>query len=569
MGIPLYFKTIVSDYPEIIKDIKDVNQVNRLFLDLNCAIHPCCRKITNENFNPLKKLENENKMLNEINNYIQLLVKIVSPQLLYVAIDGVAPRAKMAQQKLRRYKTIKEKEVKNKIHRELNIEEEDNKWDTNAITPGTEFMARLSNYLQNEFNNNNFYGNIDIIFSNSNVPGEGEHKIFEYIRENNNDNLIDVVYGLDADLIMLSLAAKKNNIYLLREALEFGKMYYESGYKFLYLDIDNFKNCLLAEIKSDLYTYTNYNNENLNDNSFINDYVFLCFILGNDFLPHLTSVDLRNNGMNTLLKIYVKTYSNNYKFPNLIDTDRLKVNTEFIRDIFNNLSELEQETLEKIQTKRSKFKLRKPYENDLEKKLDLLHNYPILNREKEDIIDFKSEGWEKRYYKICHNIKSQNEIDNLCHNYIEGLTWILSYYFKTCKSWQWEYKYRHPPLLKDIFNYFNKLENINKIDIKKGSPNKPFEQLLYVLPSKSSHLLPKSYQNLVLSNSSPIIEYYPNDYNLDCLYKKYFWQCQPILPYIPQSDIKNATVNLKLNSEELLRNKTGKNILINKKFKKI
>ena len=55
--------------------------------------------------------------------------------------------------------------------------------------------------------------------------------------------------------------------------------------------------------------------------------------------------------MNTLLKIYVKTYSNNYKFPNLIDTDRLKVNTEFIRDIFNNLSELEQETLEKIQTK--------------------------------------------------------------------------------------------------------------------------------------------------------------------------------------------------------------------------
>ena len=205
-------------------------------------------------------------------------LKIVSPQLLYVAIDGVAFKSKMAQQKLRRYKTIKEKEVKNKIHRELNIEEEDNKWDTNAITPGTEFMARLSNYLQNEFNNNNFYGNIDIIFSNSNVPGEGEHKIFEYIRENNNDNLIDVVYGLDADLIMLSPAAKKNNIYLLREALEFGKMYYESGYKFLYLDIDNFKNCLLAEIKSDLYTYTNYNNENLNDNSFINDYVFLCFI---------------------------------------------------------------------------------------------------------------------------------------------------------------------------------------------------------------------------------------------------------------------------------------------------
>ena len=569
MGIPLFFKTIVSDYPEIIKDVKEINNVKRLFLDLNCAIHPCCRKILNENYNPNKKNENENKMLTEINNYIQLLITTVSPEFIYVAIDGVAPRAKMAQQKLRRYKTIKEKEIKNKIYNDLNIEQEDKNWDTNAITPGTEFMAKLSNYLNHEFNNNKFYGNLNIIFSNSNVPGEGEHKIYEYIRENNNDNIIDVVYGLDADLIMLSLAAKKKNIYLLREALEFGKMYYESGYKFLYLDIDNFKKCLLSEIKSGLYSYTNYNNENLNDESFINDYVFLCFILGNDFLPHLTSVDLRNNGMDTLLKIYVKTYSNNFKYPNLIDTDKLKINTLFVKEIFNNLSKLEKETLEKVQHKRSKFKLRRPYKNELEKKLDLLHNYPILNRKDEEIIDFKKIGWEKRYYKICHNITTEEEIDELCHNYVEGLTWILSYYFKTCKSWQWEYKYRHPPLLNDIFQYLNKIDNINKLDIKKGVPNKPFEQLLYVLPRKSSSLLPKSYQTLMTSSSSPIIEYFPIDYKLDSLYKKYFWQCQPILPYIPQKDIKNCTCNIKLSSDELIRNKNGQNIVINKKFKKI
>ena len=43
MGIPLYFKSIYDDYPEII--IKDIEGLNSLFLDLNCAIHPCCRNI--------------------------------------------------------------------------------------------------------------------------------------------------------------------------------------------------------------------------------------------------------------------------------------------------------------------------------------------------------------------------------------------------------------------------------------------------------------------------------------------------------------------------------------------
>ena len=113
------------------------------------------------------------------------------------------------------------------------------------------------------------YHNIDVIFSNSNVPGEGEHKIFEYIRENNEESYTDLIYGLDADLIMLSFRLVKSNMYLLRESLEFGKLYYESGYKFLLLDIDLFKHCILQEIRSELFAYTNYNNENPNELSFI------------------------------------------------------------------------------------------------------------------------------------------------------------------------------------------------------------------------------------------------------------------------------------------------------------
>lgn len=568
MGIPLYFKTILENYPEVITETKNIKEVDRLFLDLNCAIHPCCRRILKEHYNPNKKSQNENKMISEIKNYIELIVNLIKPKLLFVAIDGVAPCAKMAQQRLRRYKKFKDIQYENEIKDKLNIEKNKDEWDTNSITPGTLFMQLINKELLLEFQNNKLYKDIDVIFSNSNVPGEGEHKIFEYIRESKNQELIDLVYGLDADLIMLSLSALKPNLYLLRESLEFGKMYYESGYKFLLLDIDSFKNSLLQDIKSELYANTNYNNENLYEITFIVDYVFACFILGNDFLPHMPSVDLRHNGIDIILKIYSKVYADLNE--NLIDINKLKINTNFLYNLLDNLQKIEINTLLSISKKRNKFKMRKPYENEYEKLKDLLHNYPILHLEKENLIDFENKNWESRYYKICFGITSQEEIDEVCHNYIEGLVWILEYYFSKCKSWEWSYKYRHAPLLKDLTNYVKRHNNINSIvKISKGQPNKPFQQLLSVLPYQSKHLLPNSYQSLMTNLNSNIKQYYPIDYSLDTIFKRYFWQCQPILPIIDNKKIRLASNSCKLSNEEKIRNSTNENTVIKNDLKKI
>ena len=80
----------------------------------------------------------------------------------------------MNQQRLRRYKTILDKKIENEIKTDLNMPKEGNVWDKNAISPGTNFMNKLTkiNAFFNEYSKLNT--NVKIIFSSSYIPGEGE-----------------------------------------------------------------------------------------------------------------------------------------------------------------------------------------------------------------------------------------------------------------------------------------------------------------------------------------------------------------------------------------------------------
>ena len=186
---------------------------------------------------------------------------------------------------------------------ENNVEiDESPEWDTNAITPGTLFMNKLSVKLKSYYKNKT---NIKIIISDSNIPGEGEHKLLEHLRNNYTDKETNIIYGLDADLIMLCLIANKPNIYLLRETVEFDNRIHVDGFKFLYLSIDNLKKNLLSEILERLGEI--YLTQDQKD-KIINDYIFLSFILGNDFIPHSPSVGIKNKGIDLLLDLYVRYY---------------------------------------------------------------------------------------------------------------------------------------------------------------------------------------------------------------------------------------------------------------------
>ncbi len=151
MGIPST-KTLYNDYPEIVvKNITRENLENFLFLDLNCAIHPCCRRVmANMDYSFYKHEIMEQKMIVEVINYIEKLIALVEPKLLYIAIDGVVPIAKMIQQRERRFKSVIEREKEREIRERCGMETDSiDSWDTNAISPGTEFVEKLNKRINN------------------------------------------------------------------------------------------------------------------------------------------------------------------------------------------------------------------------------------------------------------------------------------------------------------------------------------------------------------------------------------------------------------------------------------
>ena len=151
------------------------------------------------------------------------------------------------------------------------------------------------------------------------VFGEGEHKIVNYIRENadffkQNSGSNIVIYGLDADLIMLSMALRMDNIFLLREEVEFlgkkGSAIVEDS--FLYLNIDILKKAIIELLTLKMIDIdkmfmsrdmNNVSSESIKRGNFIDDYIVICFILGNDFIPH-GFPESRGNGMKIILSAY-------------------------------------------------------------------------------------------------------------------------------------------------------------------------------------------------------------------------------------------------------------------------
>lgn len=609
MGIPGYFSKYSTKYPNTILKRK-LELIDALFLDFNCAIHPCCRKFAREQYSHNRKDICEKYMIEECIAHMVKLIKYTEPKrLIYLAIDGVAPRAKMVQQRNRRFKSIKERELENDIkkrtgYKDPNVSQElsqheDEFWDTNSISPGTVFMSKLSDAIKKYFKKSNdpMLESLTIIISDSNQPGEGEHKILDYLRKNQGDILPNhnvVIYGLDADLIMLSMVSHINRIYLLRESTEFGKEYFDAGTSFCYLDIDLFKFSIMQELNDKIPQKMEMADQLL----LVDDYIFLCFMVGNDFLPNLPALNIKDSGLDLLTTLYTSIFTSriktikkyewmrdktiytgdvngsemeggwrpdrsNYtpiiKYDFLIDSETCKINQEFLCVLFEQLSVTEDELMRKMEEKRERLRpYNKVANNQYEVEKNELENYPILHKAKERMINIRNDdnNWTLRYYKYCFHFEpTKHNIDDVCFKYIQGLLWTLTYYYKGCQSWDWYYPHHHAPVMKNLYKFVADVEAWKSVRLHKSVSYRPFEQLMFILPPESKHLLPESYQSLMTS-SSPIIHFYPENYEFDTIFRRFFWQCPPILPPINYGHLKKALQRKTLTRDEQQRDMT-------------
>ncbi|KAI1816646.1 exoribonuclease Dhp1 [Poronia punctata] len=373
MGIPAAFRWLSTKYPKIISPVIEDKPIvmddgsvipvdttrpnpngeefDNLYLDMNGIVHPC----SHPEDRPAPKDEEE--MMLEIFKYTDRVVNMVRPRkLLMIAIDGVAPRAKMNQQRSRRFRAAQEAKEKQADKEELlkMIKQQNGgvlppetlasltkkAFDSNSITPGTPFMDILAVSLRYwcayKLNTDPGWANMKVIISDATVPGEGEHKIMNFVRSQraspeHDPNTRHVIYGLDADLIMLGLATHEPHFRVLREDVffqdskartcrvcgqkghearncrgeakekdgEFDEKDKEVPLKpFIWLHVSVLREYLAVELEVPGLPFR-WDMERA-----IDDWVFMCFFVGNDFLPHLPALEIRENGIDTLTAIW-------------------------------------------------------------------------------------------------------------------------------------------------------------------------------------------------------------------------------------------------------------------------
>jgi 5'-3' exonuclease len=487
MGIPSFSKRLLKSNRSISKK-PDV--IDNLYIDYNGMIHPSSHKVVQEIIESGKKYtstEVTDRIITMCIKDLKNLIDFVKPtKSTFVAIDGVAPFAKLNQQRLRRFKSYSET---TKI------------FDSCSITPGTPFMKKLQKALLALKISN-------VTFSFSDVPSEGEHKIMNRIRQELSENKQSIqptrcVMGLDADLIMLTIALRLENLYILRE--EQDEQLIKTFGNWNYLSVEYITNIITKDIEE--RTNRTYTPEQFD--CVIADYILICFFGGNDFLPHLPSCIIGCGGLDYFINSYFEYLKNGNDFL----TKNSRIN-------FNNLAKFLRKMLQ-VESKMAKNNI-----NTLQKRCSDI----------KDIIGYKEPSWESRHYSHYFHLENltkygqmtminDKDIFSITKEYIKTLEWVLVYYYGKCVDYRHYYQEHATPTIKAILFQLETLQNT-------VFESRPFcteyEQLMCVLPPSSIKLVPLKYRKLMTSSDSQLAMYYPKKISFDTSYCSEEWQYKSV-----------------------------------------
>jgi 5'-3' exonuclease len=578
MGIPRFFVWLKKqNYPGVLQNSLP-GDVDWLIFDTNSLFHQA-HQITyayGDHFNKdraqlIRTISPERLESEFRNTLITLLMTIINrvrpTKGILIAVDGVAPQAKIQQQRQRRYKGPRTSD---------NDEEEDTPElaelrkpivDPNRITPGTDFMFRLDDFLRTWFKNPKNILQIGvqkIIYSSHLVPGEGEHKYLELLRSGHIPTTgVHVIHGMDADLFILSLVAPVERIYITREDIN------------QVVSIQNFRHTLHRLMKNET-TPT--------------DFALMTFFIGNDFLPHQPSLLDMEKGINALISAYAqvgKPLTTKTEKGHSIIWENLE---EFLKVMAANEGALlANEAIEGFKYPSP------PFEQSLEVTVvqktstdteERAKSFPTQKAVKKSYI-FHYDTFRDYWYQHALGPRGDTSIleflmgreiypvsiDRIVEqnlSYLRGLAWNLVYYMDGWNraSLEYVYPYHQTPLFGDLVSVLAAQLGNDPI-LNEGifqEPDyvynfNPIHQLLAVLPFESQELLPPEVKDL-MNIDSPIYDMFPNQFLIDRVGTNRKWEGLPLMPYAESDRIIAAVKNVPFPEKRWKRYQAGKDFVV-------
>jgi 5'-3' exonuclease len=443
MGIKHFFTWFRREFPEAL--LKTHPRFDHVLIDMNGIIHEAAQYIYKYGPYENKRMLGRNvkppvtKLVNEIKKRVNAIVELCKPnKSVYLAVDGVAPMSKQNQQRQRRFKATADRK------------DDDDSFDSNCITAGTDFIKEVCGLLQPPYWVKSRGRPVEI--STDAEPGEGEHKLVDKIRQSQDNGETHCVVGLDADLIMLSLLLDRE-VYIMR------------GDKFIDINIVS---------------------RTLNKIIPLEDFIVLSCMVGNDFLPPIPTIAIKDGGLKLLMDIYGDVGKP------LVVNHRIQIRT--LVKILTEFSDYEQDIMELRAGQNDRFP------------------NPMW---KGDINEYRKEFLEKKF--------DEPDPKEIVKRYIAGLQWVYRYYKFCIPSWDWFYPFHYTPHASNIASHANKkiVEYRFRIDTE---PSTSDDQLLRVIPPASRHLLKKSLWDKHKS--------LPTRFEIDLAGKHEEWEAVVIVDFI-------------------------------------
>jgi 5'-3' exonuclease len=508
MGIPSYYRKLVKEIRGLYCTRPDLPKW--LLMDYNCLIYQILRDSkTLPKFTPSDKKGWEKMFIAEICTYTRKVIDLTGIQLesVFIAIDGVVPLAKMRQQRMRRFKAISE--------RQLGLRDANN-WDTNAITPGTEFMDLLATELRRTLQG--------ATISDTSAFGEGEHKLLEFLKalpeSERRGNVI--VYGLDGDLFVLTLLANQMfcphmNFYFLREEQQPSE---QKEPQYEWISLNTLKGGLLKEKATCI-----------DGDEWLKEYALAMSLLGNDFVPHGLAFRIKDGGHERLLDYLRRLHDSGLR---LLDAAG-ELSLEGWAQLFKWLAAdevrfISRSVQNKMQARSTSAIQDKPLE--------------WRNQAEGQLLDGRNKlksNWQTYYARAGLGSLEGYEahyIEDSAKQYLDALSWTFNYYCKgaAAVSFDWMYQYPVAPLFSEVSRIFPSIGfNTMEAPTDFVLPTR-YEQLALVLPAASWSLLPKCKERQLLVRAPWL---YPREWSYHSFGKRFFWECEAHIPIPSIKDVRD------------------------------